>query len=97
MLAGPLSGGDPKRQRIDTRDDLSCGDDEESSDNDSIVDHRRHRTFLDLTNDGEDPGFSSDVSDGLDTNYNQYVEDEGQDYVDKEGILDLTEDERIAM
>ena len=66
-------------------------------DDDSIVDWCRHQMFLDLTNDGEDPGFSSDMSDGLDTNYNQYVEDEGQDDMDKEGIWDLTEDEWIAM
>ena len=97
MLAGPLLGCDPKRQRIDTSSGLSCGDNGENLDDDSIVDQRRHWMFLDLTNDGEDPRFSSDVLDGLDTNYNQYVEDEGQDDMDKEGIRDLTEDEQIAM
>src|SRR5438045_974904 len=97
VLAGPSSGRDPKRQRIDTSSGLSCGDNGENSDNDSIVDWRRHQTFLDLTNDGEDPRFSSDMSDGLDTNYNQNVEDEGQDDMEKEGIWDLMEDEQIAM
>jgi hypothetical protein len=100
MLAAPSSGRNPKRQKINTRSELSYDDDEEGSDSDLIVDRRRDRAFLEQTNDdpdSEDFGYSSDVSNGLEVDYDEGMEDESQDDSNRQEIQELTEDERIAM
>jgi hypothetical protein len=100
VLAAPSSDRNPERQKRDTRSELSYSDDEEGLDSDPIVDRRRHRAFLEQTNDdpdSEDFGYSSEVSDGLEVDYDEGVEDESQDDSDRQEIQELTDDERIAM
>ncbi len=82
---------------MDTSSDPSCGDNEESSDDGSVVDQRRHQTFVDLTKDEDDCSFLDEVSDDLDTGYDEYVEDKGQNDIDEEVVQNLIEDEQTTM
>ena len=82
MLGALSLGCNPKRQKIDTRSELSYSDNEEGLDSDLIVDWCRHQTFLEQTNDdldGKDFGYSSKVLDSLEVDYDKGVENESQD------------------
>jgi hypothetical protein len=98
-----LSSPDPKRQKIRTRSEPS-GDDEDESDSNLIIRRprpQRLREQIDDDAEREDDGYASEMSNGLEVDYNRLVEDEGPDETldeaEREEIQDLTEDERIAM